>query len=140
MNTYSEYHASRRALGKVLKNGYGGSFDPEKTVIPQPYKDISLRKLVDDTLHKAELARRYYEQNNNQQAFHVYLRYLMYLMGYASLFQNAEDIITYCLKYLGEDTDAYMKLYQMMQDKDFFHILAQMDVIHEKAGVTFGQG
>lgn len=139
MNTYSEYHASRRALGMVLGDRLDKGFDPEKCVIPQPFKDISMRKLVDDTLHKAELSLRYYEQERSQQAFHVYLRFIMYLMGYASHFQNAENIISYCLDYLKTDREAYLKLYRMMQEKDFFHLLAHMDVIHEQEGLFFAQ-
>lgn len=135
MNTYSEYHASRRALDRVLRDAYGKNFDPEKAVIPQAYKYISLRRLVDDTLHKAEVAGRYYKETKGQQSFHVYLRYIMYLMGYVSHFANAEDIINHCLDVLKEDKDFYMTLYGMMREKDFFHMLAHMDSLYEKEGI-----
>ena len=137
LNTYSEYHASRRALGRILQDIDLERFDPEKQIIPAAFKDISLRDLISDTLYKAELSRYYYRVHKTQQAFHIYLRYVMYLMGYASHFKNAENIIRFCLEDLEEDLDVYLTLYQLMREKDFFKILPHMDDIYKKAGLTF---
>ncbi|MBQ9157001.1 MAG: hypothetical protein IJ137_09510 [Eubacterium sp.] len=135
MHTYSEYHASRRVMEKVLKSSYGREFDPEKSVIPMAYKDISMRNLVDDTLHKAAFSLHYYKEHPGQQAFHVYFRYVMYLMGYVSHFQNAEDIIGWCLESLELDKELYLTLYHILSEKDFHGILKHMDDIYEEAGL-----
>ena len=137
MNTYSEYHASRRALDHVMKDIPAAALDPDKSMIPAAYKDISLRNLINDTLQRAKLALHYFRNNPGQQAFHVCLRYIMYLMGYSSLFENAEDILAFCFLDLEMESKSYMELFEIMQNKDFFKILPKMDTIYEEAGLTF---
>ena len=139
MNTYSEYHASRRALGWALEKFYPKGLDPDKCVLPSAHREISLRKLVSDTLHQAELSRAWFIENPSHQAFHVYLRYLMYLMGYASHFENKEDILGFCLDDLKEEKDIYQKLFKIMEEKDFFKILPHMDEIYKSAGISDGE-
>ena len=136
MNTYSEYHASRRVLGRILDSAYGREFDPEKNVIPMAYKDISLRSLVGETLHRAEVTLHYFKENPGQKAFQVYFRFVMYLMGYVSHFANGKDIIKYCLEYLKVEEEAYLVLYDLMREKDYFKIISHMQTVYEEAGLT----
>ncbi|MBR0380998.1 MAG: hypothetical protein IJH71_01000 [Eubacterium sp.] len=138
MNSYSEYHAARRSLGKVLEDAFPrGGIDPEKSIIPAPYRDMSLRDLVSDTLLQAEKAHYYFTQDPRQPVFNVYFRYVMDLMGYASRFENAEDIIRFCLEDLQDESESLIALYKIMKEKDFFKILGQMDDIYKEAGITF---
>lgn len=156
MNTYSEYHAARRTLGKIMdsrrygtgpgsngKQGVKGSnhligskeIDPDKCMIPTAYKEISLRELVSDTLRHAERARAWFKEHPDHQSFHIYLRYVMYLMGYASHFANKEDILRFCLKDLHESEERYLELFRIIEEKDFFKITGQMDEIYKEAGI-----
>ncbi len=114
MNTWSEYHASRRCLGMVLKSAFSGAIDPEKSVIPQPFKDISLRKLINDTLGHAGAALEEFRHTGNQQVYRFFFRYLMYLMGYLSHFENAKDILSYCLSFLKLEEEMFLPLYQAL--------------------------
>ena len=114
MNSWSEFHASRRCLGMVLKTSFHGTIDPDKSVIPQPFRDISLRKLINDTLGYAGGALEEYRHSSNQQLYRVFFRYLMYLMGYVSHFANAKDILSYCLSFLKLDDPIFLSLYEAL--------------------------
>ena len=135
MNTYSEYHAARRTLARVLDRDRSAGNDPDKCVIPTAYKEISLRELVSDTLRHAEGARAWFSEHPGHQSFHIYLRYVMYLMGYASHFANKEDILKFCLSDLQDSEELYMELFRILEEKDFFKIIEHMDVIYKEAGI-----
>lgn len=105
-------------------------------MIPTAFKEISLRMLVSDTLQHAERSQAWFKENPNHQTFHLYLRYVMYLMGYASLFANKEDILGFCLDDLKESRDLYLELFRILEEKDFFKIVSHMDEIYEKAGLN----
>jgi hypothetical protein len=160
MNTYSEYHAARRTLERVLfsnnsseirqnkdtqhRSSQSGAtsgkiiqkgFSPDKCIIPTAFKEISLRNLVSDTLRHAERAHAWFVENPDHQSFHLYLRYVMYLMGYASLFANKKDILKFCLADLHESEDLYMELFKILEEKDFFKIVSHMDEIYDEVGI-----
>ena len=42
----------------------------------------------------------------------------------------------YCLDDLKEDRELYMKLFTIMEEKDFFKILPHMDEIYKSAGIS----
>lgn len=155
MNTYSEYHAAKRTLWKVLFAGKDrdicqdknpqnrnsqnqnmqSTFHPDKCMIPTAFKEISLRELVSDTLRHAERSHAWFMENPDHQSFHLYLRYVMYLMGYASLFANKEDILKYCLADLQESENLYLDLFKILEQKDFFKIVSHMDEIYDEVGI-----
>jgi hypothetical protein len=144
MNTYSEYHAAKRTLERVLFSNYSSeirqekdtkNFNPDKCIIPTAFKEISLRNLVSDTLQHAERSRAWFIENPDHQSFHLYLRYVMYLMGYASLFANKKDILKFCLADLHESEDLYMELFKILEEKDFFKIVSHMDEIYDEVGI-----
>ena len=134
MNSYSEYHASRRSLGKIIGEG---AIDPDKSIIPLAYRDISLRQLISETVTQAAIALKHYEAENSPSVFNVYFRYVMYLMGYASHFANADDILGYCFEYLQTPTDHYFKMYDILKNKNYKDILPQMEIIYDEMGLKF---
>ena len=127
MNTWSEYHASRRCLGMVLSRAFAGQPDPDKPVIPQAFRDVSLRRLINDTLSQAGAALEEYRRTGHSPAYHIYFRLLMYLMGYISHFANASDILDYCLTYLKVDKDSHAALYQALQKGEAREIIPFFD-------------
>jgi len=129
MNSWSEYNASRRCLGMVLKRSFSGGIDPEKSVVPQPFKDISLRQLINTTLERAGAALENFRHTGNEGAYHIFFRYLMYLMGYISHFANAKDILGYCLKYLHTEEGLFLPLYDALQTEEPREIIPFFDKI-----------
>ena len=115
MNTWSEYHASRRCLGMVLEKSFSGDIDPEKAVIPQSFRDISLRTLINDTLSKTGAALEEYRHTKKDAAYRIFFRYLMYLMGYISHFSNALDILAYIMSYLKVEDEDLRNLYHALR-------------------------
>ncbi len=132
MNSWSEYHASRRCLGMVLKKAFSGAIDPEKAVIPQAFKDISLRKLINDTLGQTGAALEEFRRGGNSSVYHLFFRYLMYVMGYISHFANAEDILNYCLSFLQLEGDLYPQLYHALQVGEPREIIPFFDKIEKE--------
>ena len=114
MNTWSEYHASRRSLGLILSKAFSGGIDPDKAVIPQAFRDISLRKLINDTLSQGKMALVEYRRSGNSSAYHLFFRCLMYLMGYISHFANASDILKYSLSFLELEEGICFDLYRAL--------------------------
>lgn len=135
MNTFSEYHASRRTIERTISLACPGEINPDKCLIPTAYKEISIRELVNNTLKHAELSQSWFKKHPSHQSFHIYLRYVMYLMGYASIFENKKDILRFCLTDLKESEELYLELFDIMEDKDFFKIVSHMDAIYEEAGL-----
>lgn len=129
MNSWSEYHASRRCLGMVLSRHFPGGIDPEKAVVPQPYKDISLRKLINVTLEHAGAALEEFRHTGSQGAYRLFFRYLMYLMGYMSHFANAKDILGYCLSYLHLEDSLFLSLYDALVAGEPREIIPYFDKI-----------
>ena len=130
MNSWSEFHASRRCLGMVMSRCFSGAIDPEKAVIPQPFKDISLRKLINITLGYAGAALEEYRHTANSGVYRIFFRYLMYLMGYISHFANAKDILSYCLSYLKiENNTQFLALYDALMKGEPREIIPFFDKI-----------
>lgn len=134
MNSYSEYHASRRALGRIIRDGMT---DPDKSLIPLAYRDISLRQLISETVTQAGVALKHFEANKTPSVFNVYFRYVMYLMGYASHFANARDILAYCYEYLQVAPEIYDRLYETLVEKDYKSILSLMEEVYVEMGLEF---
>lgn len=129
MNSWSEYHASQRCLAMVLAKNFSGPIDPDKAVIPQAFRDISLRRLINDTLGQAGAALEEFRRSGNSQAYHLFFRYLMYVMGYISHFANGEDILAYCLSFLKLEGNLFKQLYQALQAGEVRDIIPYFDKI-----------
>ena len=134
MNTWSEYHASRRCLGMVLEKAFSGQVDPEKAVIPQAFRDISLRKLINDTLGQTKAALEEFRHSGNSSVYHLFFRCLMYLMGYLSHFANAQDILDYSLSYLQLDTSLCRELYAALLKGEARDLIPYFDKIMKELG------
>ena len=134
MNTWSEYHASQRSLGLVLSGAFSGGIDPDKAVIPQAFRDISLRKLINDTLSQGGAALAEYRRTGNSSVYHLFFRCLMYLMGYISHFSNAPDILKYALSYLKLEGNTCYELYQALGRGEARDIIPFFDRLMKELG------
>ena len=140
MNTYSEFHACQRALGRILPGPAGRSFfDVEKAVIPAPYKYISVRRMLSDNLRKAHAAYQKFAAMLVPQVFAIYFRYVMYLFGYVSYYGNDIDVLrqTFEVLEVADKEELYLAMYQALKDKDIEKILDCAGRIYQDSYLPF---
>lgn len=140
MNTYSEFHACQVALSRLLSDPAGRCLvDVDKNIIPAPFKYISLRRMLGDTLRKAHAAYQKFSAMLVPQVFALYFRYVMYLFGYVSYFGNDIDILRQTLAVLevGDKEELYLAMYQALKDKDIERILDQTGRIYQDSYLPF---
>ncbi len=125
MNSYSEYHACRVALGQSIDTLSHDYVYIDKIQIPGPFREISIRRLLAENLFRTKYAYiqffRYFKPSDFVSSF----RQLMYLFGYIALFkQTNEQMAQHVLKVIGMDSSScYMDLFQALKDKDTENIL-----------------
>ena len=142
MNTYSEFHACRVSLGQVLKtqmHGSRGEVDVEQNIVPAPYRDISIRKILSVCLRRAHLSYRQFSVMMIPQIFVIFFRQMMYLMGYLSHFGSAGDMLSSSLKILGLEAqeEEYFRLFHALMDADHERILLIANEIYKKSYLVF---
>ena len=142
MNTYSEFHACRVSLGQVLniqKHGGRVEVDVERNIVPAPYRDISIQKMLSVCLRRAHLSYRQFSVMMIPQIFVIFFRQMMYLMGYLSHFGNARDMLSSSLKILGLEAqeEEYFRLFDALIDADHEGILSITNDIYKKSYLVF---
>jgi len=140
MNTYSEFHACQTAFRMILHDPAPGTIiDVNKNQIPTPYKDISVRKLLGETLRRAHIAYQKFETMLVPQVFALYFRQIMYLFGYISFFNNAEDVLEQTFAVLGitDKKDVYLAIYQALKRKEVDSILLISNQIYMESYLLF---
>ena len=142
MNTYSEFHACKVSLGQVLnvqKHGSGIDVDVEQNIIPAPYRDISIKKMLSVCLRRAHLSYRQFSVMMIPQIFVIFFRQMMYLMGYLSHFANARDMLSSSLKILNlEDREEeYFRLFDALMHADHDGTLSITNSIYKRSYLVF---
>ena len=140
MNTYSEFHSCRVALGDLIGDLNGGTvIDADKNQIPRPYRDISIRAMLSDVLRHAYAAYSRFKVMLLPQVFVIYFRQVLYLFGYVSFFGNAKDMLGQSFKVLGvsDKKEDYFAVYDALIDQRYDDILFYTNKIYSDAYVSF---
>ena len=124
MQSYSEYHACRVTLDYLIKDlSRDNRVYVNKNQIPGPFKDISIRRLLEESLLRTRIAYEQFYVLTMPNMFVNGFRHLMYLMGYISLLNNDEETLVRTLKVLRIDDGNYLLLYKALKDEDVDKIL-----------------
>lgn len=140
MNTYSEFHACRIALGEVLGSPQPGKpIDVMKNQIPGPFRDISIQRMLSDCLRHAHIAYKKFLALLVPQLFVLYFRQIMYLFGYMSHFDHDISTLKQTFAVLGVTglEKEYLDVYQALKDQDIQAILDSCDLLYRDSYIPF---
>ncbi len=140
MNTYSEFHACRTALGMIFHDaGSLRGIDADKNQIPAPFREISLKRMLGDCLRRAHVAYKKFEMMMVPQVFVVYFRQIMYLYGYVSFFGNDTEALRQSFEVLGiaDKEELYLAMYQALKEKRIDDILLYSERIYRDSYLLF---
>lgn len=138
MNSYSEYHACRIALGHFIDRLTLKTVHINKIQIPGPFKEISIRRLLEESLYRAKMGYDEFYAFYQPQDFVNCFRLLMYLFGYIALFKDQDEaLVAQVLKVLRIKDDCYINLYHALKDQDIPLILDYCKECYECAFLMF---
>ena len=119
MNAYSEFHACRVTLARVIHQYELKLTDVNKIQVPGPYSEISIRQLLEEGLYRVRYYMGIYYLTYQVDDFINAFRQLMYLFGYISLFKNDDILVEQTLKMIQVDDPRVTELYEAMKAEDF---------------------
>ena len=151
MNAYSEFHACRLSLLRLLENNIEtsgflrqqGSVESlpasmmNKELVPQPYKDGTLVQLLNGIYQKTAIFFEKFRSLSVPQLFQYCFKHIMYMFGYLSLFQGAEEMIGRLCDDLGLVQSDYLSLYRALLAEDMEAILKEAEKIYDEAFLPF---
>ena len=140
MNTWSEFHACRIALGEILRSPCKGTpVDVLKNQVPGPFRDISIQKMLSECLRRAHIAYQRFSTMLVPQIFVIYFRQIMYLFGYISYFESDIASLKGCFSILGitELEEMYLNMYDALKRKDIPGIFEYSDKIYRDSYMPF---
>lgn len=140
MNTYSEFHSCQVALKAVLHNPAAGTaIDVNKNQIPSPFKDISIRRMLSDTLRRAHVVYQKFSAMLVPQVFILYFRQVMYLFGYVSFFGNDIKTLKQSFDILGvsDKEEMYLAMYEALKVRDIEKILDYTERLYTDSYLPF---
>ena len=151
MNAYSEFHASRLSLLRLLekKRETSGILRQNGSVeslslsligidlIPQPYKEGSVRQLMNSIYLKTKTFFEKFRALSVPQLFQYCFKHMMYMFGYLSLFQGAEEMITRVCEDLHLRAGDYLSLYRALLAGDLNGALEKARAIYDEAFLPF---
>lgn len=137
MNAYSEFHACRVTLARFIEMIKINTVDVDKIQIPGPYKEISIRQLLMESIYRCQVNFFDFMVSNNLGDYANGLRALMYLMGYVSLFTKDEDMMAFILKGLRLESETFMHLYIALKEERFDDILIYYKLIINDATLQY---
>ncbi len=118
MNAYSEFHACRVTLARSIEQFRVDVVNVDKLQIPGPYREMSIRTLLEDTLWRAKIGFEYYYDSMLPTEYASAFRVLMYLFGYLSLFKQDEELVRASMKVTQQEDERIFELYQALKDTD----------------------
>ncbi|MEE1227508.1 MAG: hypothetical protein U0K57_00915 [Lachnospiraceae bacterium] len=123
MNAYSEFHACKLTLARAIQRFQVKLVDVDKLQIPGPYKETSIRTLLEETLWRAKVGFDYYETSLQPTEYAQAFRILMYLFGYLSLFKRDEELVRTSMKVTHQEDERIFQMYQALKDIDVDRIV-----------------
>ena len=123
MNAYSEYHACRVTLARVINQYQIKLTDVHKIQVPGPYKEISIRNLLDECLYRLRYYMEIYYLTYQIHDFINAFRQMMYLFGYLSLFKEDMKLVEYTLKVIGLKDERVPELYRHMKEEELDEVV-----------------
>ncbi len=137
MNSYSEFHACKVTLFRFIEILTIESIHVDKIQIPGPFKEISIRRLLEESLWRTKIGYEtfyaMYQPNDFVSAF----RLLMYLFGYISLFKADEEMIRQTLRILRVNDPNYLFLYHSLKENNVENILHYTREVYKGAFLMF---
>ena len=118
MNAYSEFHACKVTLTQAIEMYKLETVDVDKIQIPGPFREVSIRRLLSDSLMRVKISYEEFLMDFVPNDFVMTFRQLMYLYGYISLFKKDEILVEQTLMFLQIKDENYMKLYQELSKDD----------------------
>lgn len=137
MNAYSEYHACRVTLARFIEMCTLKTVHIDKIQIPGPYKEISIRRLLVESVYRCKLCFDAFFFDYQLQDFANGLRQLMYLFGYLSLFENDEMMVEQTLMSLRIYDDNFCGLYSALKEMRFDDVIGYYKAITEEATLVY---
>lgn len=137
MNAYSEYHACRVTLARSINQYMLKLTDVDKIQIPGPYREISIRRLLEESLYRVKYFMDIYFVTYQIDDFINAFRQLMYLFGYLSLFNNDDDLVANTLKVIHVDDPRVTDIYHAMKDEEFPDVVELYRSISEDVTLTY---
>lgn len=137
MNAYSEYHACRVTLARCIHQYQLKLTDVDKIQIPGPYKEISIRTLLEEGLFRVRYYMGIYYMSYEVNDFIAAFRQLMYLFGYISLFKNDDLLVEQTLKAIRLDDERVPELYKAMKEEDHDRIVPIYKSIADDVILTY---
>lgn len=138
MNSYSEFHACKVTLEMLIKDlSNDDKVYVNKNQIPGPFKDISIRRLMEESLYRTKLAYDTFYVITIPHHFVNSFRQLMYLYGYISILKNDMDTLERTLRVLRIDDGNYIFLYRALKEEDVDGILEYAKKVYHGAFLYF---
>ncbi len=137
MNAYSEYHACRVTLARFIESLTLTSVHMDKVQLPGPYREISIRRLLIESVYRCKLYFDEFFKEYHLSDFAGGFRNLMYLFGYLSLFKNDDQMVEETLTALRVNDAYFHTLYQALKDMDHDKIIEMYQAITDKATLTY---
>lgn len=137
MNAYSEFHACRVTLARFIEMIRLRTVDVDKIQIPGQYREISIRRLLMESIYRCRLCFDAFRVSNDLQDYANGLRSTMYLFGYLSLFEQDEELVEQTLLSLQLRKQNYAKLYEAMRDLHFDDVLVYYKAITDEATLIY---
>ena len=123
MNAYSEYHACRVTLARTLEQTTVYSVHVDKMQVPGPYNEISIRRLLEESLFRVKYYIDLFFFNFQLNDIINGCRHLMYLFGYLSLFHNDKELVKQTMRALRVDDERFLELYDALKEEDFDQVI-----------------
>ncbi len=123
MNAYSEFHACKVTLARFIHQYSIKLTDVNKIQIPGPYREISIRTLMEESLYRVKYYMDIYYFTYEVNDFINAFRQLMYLFGYISLFKDDESLVEHTLKVIRITDERVLKLYHAMKDENLQEVV-----------------
>ena len=137
MNAYSEFHACRVTLYRVIHQYQLKLTDVDKIQVPGPYREISIRTLLEEGLYRVRYYMGIYYITYKVEDFINAFRQLMYLFGYISLFQNDMMLVEQTLKVIQISDPRVTELYQVMKNEDHDRVVPIYKSIADDVVLTY---
>lgn len=137
MNAYSEYHACRVTLARFIETLTLHFLHVDKIQLPGPYREISIRKLLVESVYRAKMCFDAFLQDYQLSDFANGFRQLMYLFGYLSLFSTDELMVEETLQALRIADYPFLTLYHALKEMDFDKVVEMYQTITDEATLVY---
>ncbi|MDO4976911.1 MAG: hypothetical protein Q4E53_06590 [Eubacteriales bacterium] len=137
MNAYSEFHACKVTLARCINQYQLKLTDVDKIQIPGPYKEISIRTLLEESLYRVRYFMQIYYMSYEVNDFINAFRQLMYLFGYLSLFKNDDLLVEQTLRAISLTDERVPRLYKAMKDEELDEVVPLYKSIADDVILTY---